>query len=671
MASIVANVPGFRVEKERAVSVNLGGKSLDAIKTKTYTIEHTRERWYERFFWDKEHQNFVGKHDTLGAIALSLLKEKVVSSSEEKKYQYRAILWTKKGMLRCYFPKKSNKTADVFATIADSCELQRSSLNNLMLVQKEQQQKLSQDLLKIESMETSSRLIFGVIYGKDNQSAIEDMLLNEHGSETFNQLLDIIATKIDMNTFENKELTKFAGLTTKSDTATDGVSHAYYTEFDGFEIIFHVSTLLPYSATDAQQVARKRKIGNDIGVLIINEGSGVFTPSLASSKVNHVFGVMQLDKRQGTHVQYKFTTSSKDEVPSFGPVLQDDLTLFDDPAIFRSFILTKMINGVHSAYHNAPGFKREQTQEKLLDDLLNRYSSRNRWVSWSSRNARRRSVLISPAELNAGLCSACVKPITISDTGVSALGKSWHVSHFVCAHCETPFGTSPFIVNPQDNKPYCERDYEDLFCPRCQACEKPISDYVLQAMGKTWHMLHFVCDECQEPIGERLFVEKEGKAYCLDDFYKKFGFACARCSELITGEYIEALGKRWHTNCYTCCSCNKSIAGPNVNAMGFPWHPDCFCCQTCQKTFDDGCFFEHENKPYCEKHFYEITGSLCAKCLAPILDDQIVRALDRSYHAEHFCCSQCNKVIGDNEHFIEHRGDPYCQTCAVAFESST
>lgn len=37
-----------------------------------------------------------------------------------------------------------------------------------------------------------------------------------------------------------------------------------YTVYEGHEIMFHVSTLLPYSRDNRQQVERKRHIGNDI-----------------------------------------------------------------------------------------------------------------------------------------------------------------------------------------------------------------------------------------------------------------------------------------------------------------------------------------------------------------------------------------------------------------------
>lgn len=47
-------------------------------------------------------------------------------------------------------------------------------------------------------------------------------------------------------------------------TGTESV----YTRFRQKEIMFHVSTLLPYTVGDLQQLQRKRHIGNDIVAII-------------------------------------------------------------------------------------------------------------------------------------------------------------------------------------------------------------------------------------------------------------------------------------------------------------------------------------------------------------------------------------------------------------------
>ena len=61
------------------------------------------------------------------------------------------------------------------------------------------------------------------------------------------------------------------------------------------EIMFHVSTMLPYRENDPQQLDRKRHIGNDVVVVIFKESNGPDdTVDLRSfrSHFNHVFIVV-------------------------------------------------------------------------------------------------------------------------------------------------------------------------------------------------------------------------------------------------------------------------------------------------------------------------------------------------------------------------------------------
>ena len=63
-----------------------------------------------------------------------------------------------------------------------------------------------------------------------------------------------------------------------------------FTEYRGYEVMFHVSTLLPYSATDKQQLARKRHIGNDIcTVIFVDEEASSTTPSFSPAAISSHF----------------------------------------------------------------------------------------------------------------------------------------------------------------------------------------------------------------------------------------------------------------------------------------------------------------------------------------------------------------------------------------------
>jgi hypothetical protein len=136
------------------------------------------------------------------------------------------------------------------------------------------------------------------------------------------------------------------------------------------------------------------------------------------------------------------------------------------------------------------------------------------------------------------------------------------------------------------------------FCPRCELCKEVVTEFVLKALGKSWHMAHFMCSGCKDPIGEQPFFERESAfaiicachdaeerscteadvPFCTTCYYSKFGAACAKCKEMIIGSYIESDGTRWHPQCHTCHACGQLIHDDCLEAIGALFHPACFCC---------------------------------------------------------------------------------------------
>ena len=55
-----------------------------------------------------------------------------------------------------------------------------------------------------------------------------------------------------------------------------------------------------------------------------------------------------------------------------------------------------------------------------------------------------------------------------------AMGKPWHPECFRCTVCVKPL--TPETFKEYDGKPYCEKDYNNLFAPKCAGCKGPIVD---------------------------------------------------------------------------------------------------------------------------------------------------------------------------------------------------
>ncbi|XP_063330565.1 paxillin-like [Pelmatolapia mariae] len=232
-----------------------------------------------------------------------------------------------------------------------------------------------------------------------------------------------------------------------------------------------------------------------------------------------------------------------------------------------------------------------------------------------------------------GVCGACKKPI--AGQVVTAMGRTWHPEHFVCTHCQEEIGSRNFFE--RDGHPYCEKDYHNLFSPRCHYCNGPILDKVVTALDKTWHPDHFFCAQCGAFFGPEGFHEKDGKAYCRKDYFDMFAPKCGGCARAILENYISAL-----------------------NSL---WHPECFVCRECFTPFINGSFFDHDGQPYCEAHYHERRGSLCSGCQKPITG-RCITAMGKKFHPEHFVCAFCLKQLNKGT-FKEQNDKPYCHACFV------
>ncbi|XP_044734504.1 leupaxin-like isoform X3 [Chrysoperla carnea] len=109
-----------------------------------------------------------------------------------------------------------------------------------------------------------------------------------------------------------------------------------------------------------------------------------------------------------------------------------------------------------------------------------------------------------------------------------------------------------------------------------------------------------------------------------------------------------------------CCSaCDKPIVGQVITALGKTWHPEHFTCTHCTQELGTRNFFERDGHPYCEPDYHNLFSPRCAYCNGPILD-KCVTALEKTWHTEHFFCAQCGKQFGE-EGFHERDGKPYCR----------
>lgn len=78
-----------------------------------------------------------------------------------------------------------------------------------------------------------------------------------------------------------------------------------------------------------------------------------------------------------------------------------------------------------------------------------------------------------------------------------------------------------------------------------------------------------------------------------------------------------------------CGACGQAIVGqvgaPSegtpaqmVVAMGRSWHPEHFCCCECGRELGRAAFFERGGKAFCEQDYHALFLPRCAHCDGPI-----------------------------------------------------
>ncbi|XP_074199110.1 rap1 GTPase-activating protein 2-like isoform X1 [Camelus bactrianus] len=94
-----------------------------------------------------------------------------------------------------------------------------------------------------------------------------------------------------------------------------------YTVFRDRETVFPVSTKLPSTEGDTQQLQRKRHIGNDIVAIIFQEENTPFVPDMIASNFLHAYIVVQAENLGMETPSYKVAVTAREYVPAFGPPL--------------------------------------------------------------------------------------------------------------------------------------------------------------------------------------------------------------------------------------------------------------------------------------------------------------------------------------------------------------
>ncbi|KIH42327.1 Rap/ran-GAP [Ancylostoma duodenale] len=103
-------------------------------------------------------------------------------------------------------------------------------------------------LMKMDEQPIYTRYKVGIMFCRAGQSTEEHMYNNEHSSAAFDEFLDFIGQRVRLKGWDQYK----GGLDTRGDTTG---THSIYCEYQAHEVMFHVSTLLPFTPSNRQQVS--------------------------------------------------------------------------------------------------------------------------------------------------------------------------------------------------------------------------------------------------------------------------------------------------------------------------------------------------------------------------------------------------------------------------------
>ncbi|XP_016138620.1 rap1 GTPase-activating protein 1-like [Sinocyclocheilus grahami] len=290
---------------------------------------NTTAKIYRKHFLGKEHFNYYTVDSALGHLVFSM-KYDVIGDQEH----LRLMLRTK---MKTYHDVIPISCLTEFPNIVQMAKLvcEEVNVDRFFPVL---YPKASRLIVTFDEHVISNNFKFGVIYQKFGQTSEEELFGNNEESPALVEFLEFLGQKIELHDFKGFR----GGLdVTHGQTGSESVYHNFHNK----EIMFHVSTKLPYTEGDTQQLQRKRHIGNDIVAILFQEENTPFVPDMIASNFLHAYVVVQVENACSDNVLYKVSVTARDDVPFFGPPLPN-------PAIFKKRVIRSRSQSLDTMGHN-------------------------------------------------------------------------------------------------------------------------------------------------------------------------------------------------------------------------------------------------------------------------------------------------------------------------------
>eukprot|EP00118_Oscarella_pearsei_P003610 m.15058 g.15058 ORF g.15058 m.15058 type:complete len:807 (+) comp26140_c0_seq1:165-2585(+) len=322
--------------------------------------------YYRRHFLNKDHDNFYCHDDRLGPLLMSVRCVLVGQHSPGRQTsweEYRVILRTKQETLSRVISSSKFSSENPRPEEIAKLVLKEQQVTRMHPASSEEVPDL---IIKFDEHNLQTKHKFGIIFQRLGQTEEEEMFGNENHGAAMEEFLDLLGETIDLKGFQGYA----GGLDVKNETTG---TRSVFTKFEERDVMFHVSTLLPYKEKgDRQQLERKRHIGNDIVTVVFQNNSTPFVAGSIASQFLHVFIVVQAVDPMSSNARYKVSVVAKSEVPDFEPKIPSS-ALFSKGPEFRRWLLTKLVNAEVAARRGPIFTKLEmRTRATLLQHLVDK-----------------------------------------------------------------------------------------------------------------------------------------------------------------------------------------------------------------------------------------------------------------------------------------------------------
>jgi hypothetical protein len=320
--------------------------------------------YYKPYFFGRVHRNFLSLAPDGEGCVISIEKPDASETC-------RVLCRTKIANDRFTVPySEDSKELARQIKLARPALLQKFALTTIVDAE------LEKELIHLEHQQLVTCYKIGALYAKSGQTENE-IYGNVQHSPAFEEFMTLMGEKTPLQGHKGFR----GGLdVNKNSTGT----HSFYTQFRGYEIMYHVNTMLPYFPADAQHLERKRHVGNDICVLLFFDSpdAAPFDMRTLTSEMNHIFVLVHAEPLAAgeTKRRYRISFGMKDTMRPATPFLPWP-PILERGQELREFLLTKIINTERQALKSGVfGDKLLKTRRMELQMMAEKYLTRHKAI---------------------------------------------------------------------------------------------------------------------------------------------------------------------------------------------------------------------------------------------------------------------------------------------------